>query len=218
MTQKKSVPATLSLLSSLYLCKPSKEAIANWKIFLSENTSGFLFGLEGALHKIDHHSGQVMDDLLWEYTRLFVGPYKLPCPPWESVYASPKRLLMQSAYDRVQDCYREIGLAVSGFDIMPDHIGAELNFLAILYGKIIQGGKKEPHFRALANKFMDEHLLRWIPQFTQDMASAAHSVFYKELAQTTNKFIFWLSSNGRRARTEKSEKKVSERNWRTVPG
>lgn len=190
----------------------------NWKTFLSENTSGFLLGLKAALHKIDHHSGQVLDDLLWEYTRLFIGPYKLPCPPWESVYTSPKRLLMQSAYDRVQDCYREIGLVVSGFDIMPDHIGVELNFLAILYGKIFQGGKKEPHFRALAKKFLEEHLLRWAPQFTQDMASAAHSVFYKELAQTTRNFIFWLSSNGRRTRTEKSEENVLERNWRTVPG
>ena len=176
---------TLSLLSSMYLCKPTKGAIENWKILLAEDLPGFMSGLKESMDGIDPDSDEQLSDLLWEYTRLFIGPYKLPCPPWESVYTSGKRLMMQEAHDEVQGFYHELGLKIDNPDIMPDHIGAELNFLAVLYEKMDGNPEKGSYYTNLAKRFLDEHLMKWIPQFTLDMEEATSSPFYKSLAQVT---------------------------------
>ncbi len=177
------------LLSNIYLCKPTEEAIKNWKVLLSEDVPDSIVELKDAIDGIDLNSEQEFEDLLWEYTRLLIGPYKLPCPPWESVYASPKRLMMQEAYDEVRDLYDEIGLAINNPDIMPDHIGAELNFLAVLYERINTDPEKKIYYMDVARRFLDEHLKRWIPDFTLDMEEAAVSRFYKALARVTRDFI-----------------------------
>jgi TorA maturation chaperone TorD len=179
----------LSLLSSLYVCKPTKEAIQNWKILLNGEVPDFMKDLKSAMDAIDPKSEQQIEDLLWEYTRLFIGPYKLPCPPWESVYTSGKRLMMQEAYDEVRDLYNEVGLKIDHPNIMSDHIGAELNFLAVLYSKISDDHEKRPYYKDIAKRFLDEHLKRWTPQFTLDMEEAANIEFYKALAKVTRDFI-----------------------------
>ena len=122
----------LKLLSSMYLCQPAREAVESWKAALAEDSSIFLDDLKKAVNGIDTTSDEQLDELLWEYTRLFIGPYRLPCPPWESVYTSPKKLMMQEAADQVLLLYREAGLTINTADVLPDHIGAELNFLAVL--------------------------------------------------------------------------------------
>ncbi len=179
----------LGLLSNLYLCRPTKETLENWKALLSEDVPDLLLKLKDAMDKIDLHSEQELEDLLWEYTRLFIGPYKLPCPPWESVYTSGKRLMMQDAYDEVKDLYNEVGLKIDHSDIMPDHIGAELNFLAVLYEKLNRDSERRSYYRDMAKRFMDEHLMRWIPQFILDMEEATNLIFYKALAQATRDFL-----------------------------
>jgi len=179
----------LSLLSSLYVCKPTKETIQNWKVLFNGEVPDFMKDLKGATDAIDPHSEQQMEDLLWEYTRLFIGPYKLPCPPWESVYASPKKLMMQEAYDEVKDLYNEIGLAITNPDVMADHIGAELNFLSILFDRIDFDPGKRLHYIDAAKRLLDKHLKTWIPQFTRDMEEAAIHPFYKALARITRNFV-----------------------------
>ena len=122
----------LKLLSSMYLCKPSAQAIAGWTSLLAEDAPAYLWQLKHALDGIDATSEEALENLLWDYTRLFIGPYKLPCPPWESVYTSRKKLMMQDAADDARRTYAELGLAVDDAGVMPDHIGAELNFLALI--------------------------------------------------------------------------------------
>ncbi len=180
---------TLILLSSMYLCQPTREAVENWKKLLSEDIPDLLADSKNALGQIDPNSELKLEDLLWEYTRLFIGPYKLPCPPWESVYTSPQRLMMQEACDEVKSSYNEIGLTVNNPDIMPDHIGIELNFLALLYEKMESNPEKRLSYLAFAKRFLDEHLTRWIFQFTADMEEAADTFFYKTLARVTRNFI-----------------------------
>ncbi len=179
----------LGLLSNLYLCKPAKEAVESWRTLLCEEVPDSLLKLKDALDKIDLNSEQELEDLLWEFTRLFIGPYKLPCPPWESVYTSGRRLMMQEAYDEVQDFYQDVGLEIRNPEINADHIGAELNFLAVLYGKMNGDPEKRLYYMDIAKRFLDEHLMSWIPQFTLDMEEAACFALYKVLAQVTREFI-----------------------------
>lgn len=180
---------TLSLLGSMYLCKPSKEALENWKKLLSEDTPCFLAEFKNAVNEIDLRSKKELEDLLWEYTRLFIGPYKLPCPPWESVYTSPKKLMMQDAHDDVRAFYAEMGLAVNDQNVMCDHIGAELNFLAVLYENMDDYPEKISYYEDLAKRFLVEHILKWAPQFAEDMEKAADTAFYKMLASATKRMI-----------------------------
>jgi TorA maturation chaperone TorD len=187
----------LALLSSLYLCRPTREAMANWKGLLSDDVPNALIQLKAAILKMDPHSEQDSEDLLWEYTRLFVGPYKLPCPPWESVYRSANRLMMQEACDDVIGFYDEMGLAVDNPDLMPDHVGVELNFLAVLHANMIHDPERKPYYMRIAKRFLDEHLWRWIPEFTKDMEEAADSAFYKSLAEVTRGFVLTLHDGSR---------------------
>ena len=177
------------LLGSMYLCKPDRETLDSWRALLSEAVPDILSDLKDALEKIDMASDSELEDLLWEYTRLFIGPYKLPCPPWESVYTSPKRLMMQEAYDEVRDYYNKAGLTVNNQGIMADHIGAELNFLTVVLQKAHSDPEKEQYYRDLTRGFLDEHVIRWIPQFARDMEDAADLSFYKTLARVTRSMI-----------------------------
>ncbi|MCL5024506.1 MAG: molecular chaperone TorD family protein [Nitrospirae bacterium] len=179
----------IGLLGSMYLCKPSRKALEIWKRALAEDTSIFLAGLKKAVSGIDANSEDELENLLSEHTRLFIGPYKLPCPPWESVYTSPKRLMMQDAAGQVRKIYEEAGLTINSAEVMPDHIGAELNFLALLLQRTRSEADGKNEYMRLTEKLLDEHLLKWTPEFTRDMEEAAETLFYKELARATRKVI-----------------------------
>lgn len=179
----------IELLSSMYLCKPSREVVENWKRALAGDSSIFLADLKKATIDVDVAAEKEMEDLLWDYTRLFIGPYKLPCPPWESVYTSPKKLMMQEAADQALRLYEEAGLAINTADIMPDHIGAELNFLAVLLQKMQSGNDGNGRYMRIMEKFLNDHLVKWMPEFTRDMEDAAESSFYKALAGTTRAVV-----------------------------
>lgn len=180
---------TACLLSSMYLCRPTREAVESWKTLLSEDLPEFMSNLKKAVYKIDIDSEKELEDLLWEYTRLFLGPYKLSCPPWESVYTSSKRLMMQDAFDEVKDLYGEAGLTINSPEFMHDHVGMELNFMSVLYNKIDNGSESRLQYKDIAKRFLNEHLFKWIPQFTQDMETATDFPIYKALAQATSDFI-----------------------------
>jgi TorA maturation chaperone TorD len=178
-----------SLLSSMYLCTPDGETLGKWRELLSGENHAVLSDLRNALFDVDMEANDEVENLLWEYTRLFIGPYKLPCPPWESVYTSPKKLLMQEAYDDVRNYYRNAGLTVNSQDIMPDHIGAELNFLAVLLQKAKDSPEEGLYYRGLAKSFLDEHLMKWSARFARDMEAASESELYKTLARTTRHLV-----------------------------
>ena len=183
------VARDLQFLSSMYLCKPTREALKGWNALLADDTSNVWTELKIALQAIDTDSDETLEDVLWDFTRLFIGPYKLPCPPWESVYTSQKRLLMQDAADATRALYAEFGLAIDDSNIMPDHIGAELNFLALVLEEVDKESGSVSRFADVGEKFLNEHLLQWAPRFTQDMEEAAKSSLYKTLARATRNVL-----------------------------
>ncbi len=185
---------TLAMLSSMYLCKPTKDVIEGWRTALADSAPDLLLGLKAALDGIDTESEQELEDVLWEYTCLFIGPYKLPCPPWESVYTSPKGLMMQSAHDEVTEAYRNEGVTVNSSEVMADHISMELNFLTLLLLRMVEEPERRQHYVGSATRFIREHLQKWVPAFTRDLSQAADFTFYKELARTTGETIAVIQS------------------------
>ena len=193
MAQGIGQPEVLKLLSSMYLCKPSRETITGWMSLLRDDGTG-LDELRGALNAIDTASDRILEDLLWDYTRLFIGPYKLPCPPWESVYRSQAGLMMQHAADDVRHIYAAFGLSVEETGVMPDHIGIELNFLALVYERAREKSETQFDSMRIGEAFLNDHLLQWVPQFTADMEAAAESCLYQTLARTTRAALRPLST------------------------
>lgn len=135
------------------------------------------------------------DELATEYAGLFLNAGKRPVYPFESVYTSPERLLMQQAYEQVTREYQQAGLErARDFNEPNDHIALEFEFMAYL-GRhsldALQAGDQATGFTFLEkqNEFFHRHLLVWVPHFAQDLEHVAGSEFYKGIAQLTQAII-----------------------------
>jgi len=132
-----------------------------------------------------------------EYNRLFVGPGKLPCPPYESVYRKDRPemdiglVLGPSVFD-VKKRYAEAGLVVSGnFHDLPDHIAVELEYMCFLCVKELgpktteEGGS----WRKMQRDFVGLHLKPWVKEFTSKVSASTTSPFYRLAASVLEEFI-----------------------------
>jgi TorA maturation chaperone TorD len=115
--------------------------------------------------------------------------------PYESVYASEKRLLMQDARDEVLALIRSEGFDKnSTWKEMEDHIGLELEFmqrLAERLAKTLRAGDEEQATLLLVTQrnFLMDHLVSWTPQFIEDVLTFAQTDFYQGLALLTDGFL-----------------------------
>jgi len=100
---------------------------------------------------------------------------------------------MQEAYNNVAALYAEAGFAVKQEGVLPDHIGVELHFLALLLDRIEHGMEQEKKTALdFADRLLDDHLNRWIGPFTQDLEQAARSALFVALAQVTRKMVSFI--------------------------
>lgn len=120
----------------------------------------------------------------FEFNRLFVGPASPPAPPYESVYLSPDRLVMQEQTLSVRQSYQAENLMTASQGSAPDDfIAAELEFAAYLLSRLreeafLGNSATAGQYRRLFNTFMDEHPRRWLPAFAAEVrANTRHPVF-----------------------------------------
>jgi TorA maturation chaperone TorD len=138
---------------------------------------------------------KLLEDLNWDYHRLFVGPYKLLAPPYESAYRNDSHLVMQEETIAVREVYQTAGLRVKNLHTFPDdHIGIELELMYYLtkenYKALLEKKREKAlQFLNLQKKFLDEHLSRWIPLFSGDIINNAKTGFYKGIAILTRGYI-----------------------------
>lgn len=149
------------------------------------------------LDRLKSHAAETLSpaSLTPEFTRLFIGPFHPPCPPYGSVYIEKNRTLMGDSTMDALSRYRNLGMDLDEhFREAPDHICAELEFMCVLVYKELTGirsGDSDGAEQMLAHQlaFIDDHLNRWIPPFTDRVAAHAHSLFYRELARATAVFL-----------------------------
>ena len=142
--------------------------------------------------------GAVLTELAVDYVRAFIGSGNdgfSAAYPYESVYTSPKRLMMQDARDEVLVLYRAAGLdKQESWKEGEDHIALELEFEQILIGRTVEALKKGDEDEAAAllatqKNFLDDHLAAWIPMMTADMKRFASTDLYRGLAHLTDGFL-----------------------------
>ena len=136
-----------------------------------------------------------LDALALDFSRLFLGPYKLHAPPYGSVYLDGERQIMGKSTLEVRNKYREAGLDVStDFRNPPDHISAELEFMYFLILKEIEAIEDSDIDTAISllerqRAFLREHLGAWVFDFADTVEEKAETDFYKNLARATRTFI-----------------------------
>jgi TorA maturation chaperone TorD len=135
------------------------------------------------------------DDLLIDYTRLFLGPIDTRAKPYGSVWLGGDATLMQDSTMAVLALYAEGGFDLAeDFRELPDHVAAELEFLYLLIFRENQARRSsEPEALAsiasLRKRFLDAHLGCWVAPFTAAVSAGAECDFYRELADLTNRFV-----------------------------
>lgn len=140
-------------------------------------------------------AAESLDDLLVDYTRLFLGPVDAPARPYGSVWLGPDRLTMQDTTMAVVALYEEGGFDIAeDFRELPDHVAAELEFLYLLLfreARARRGGDAKTLASAadLKGRLLREHLGRWVGPLAAAMSDAAASAFYRELGNLTNRFV-----------------------------
>ncbi|ODS33276.1 MAG: hypothetical protein SCARUB_01597 [Candidatus Scalindua rubra] len=180
-------------LSIVYLQEPNKEFI---KSLRESNILDVLN--ESGLHFDEQITNDVSDkfhnDLVLEYTRLFIGPGK-HISPYESVYRDNEDALWSETTVEVKKFIESLGLEYSSnWSGLPDHIGVELEFMQRLTCREKEAWEQKDKKTAIRcmefeKKFIDEHLSQWVPIFCDKLKKESRVAFYREMAELTRQFI-----------------------------
>ena len=140
----------------------------------------------------------VLTELAVDYAAVFLGAGIADgtvAYPYESVYTSPERLIMQDARDKVLALYREKGLDKDeALDIPEDHVGLELEFMAYLCHEakeafILKDWSSVAVSLQIQKEFLEQHLLNWMSEFCADIQKCAHVDFYKAIGKITHGYL-----------------------------
>jgi TorA maturation chaperone TorD len=142
-------------------------------------------------------------DIMLDFEALLRVPGPAYICPYESSYRGRKQiqglaqwgLLNGSSTREVQRLYQNEHLSVrSELADFPDHIGAEMTFMACLCRKMAQAlntGNETiaEKLREKQKQFLQNHLLQWSKDFAKEMRSKASTLFYRCLADLLSNFL-----------------------------
>lgn len=157
--------ALYKVFASLFLEEPSDEAIEG----INE-----LFGSE-----LSDAPFEIRED----YNKIFLSP-GTKLSPYQSVHdfrPDTEPWLFSEPAESAQVFYAKAGLAMDdNLNLPPDHISAELFFMAYLV---------ETDTGNMQMQFMQTHLINWIPEYCRKIQDAAATAFYREVAKLLRLFI-----------------------------
>ncbi len=141
---------------------------------------------------------ELIEDLAIGYTGLFLGPGR-HISPHESVHHERDDGdwggLWGKSTVEVKKFIESSGLEYkSDYHGMPDHISVELEFMQEATKRESLAWKDKDSKGALyclkmEKKFIEEHLIKWLPIFCDRVISEAELSFYREMARLTKSFI-----------------------------
>ena len=148
-------------------------------------------GYRGLVVFLNHRGERTGTELNVDYLHVFIGNTQDASHvayPYEGVYTSPDRLLMQDARDAVLAAYRsEMITLVNEHNEPEDHMGFELAFCAVLLRRAVEALTAGNTARAIElvekeRAFVRDHLGVWAPEFAADVKRIAQTGFYRALA------------------------------------
>lgn len=170
------------LLGALVLVCPAEELLAAlsssraFDAFVECAPEGALREALALMGKELARGPEAFNEIRRDYLRLFVGPKKKLAPPWESVYRSADRIVMQEQSVEVLRAYAMQRIGFEGMGEKPaDHAGYELEFVAILIGR----SKRSKKAREALSSFLNDHVLAWVPAWAADIRKHAKCAFWR---------------------------------------
>lgn len=136
-----------------------------------------------------------LEQLIIEFSRLFLGPFKLLAPPYGSVYLESGRQVMGDSTMDAKKRYQEAGLSMSDrLKEAPDHIAIELEFMYYLIFREIEAFTNLDEtsvstFWQAQRSFLNDHIGAWVVPFFKAVEEHAKLDFYKNLANVTMLFV-----------------------------
>lgn len=129
------------------------------------------------------------DTLEFSFNRLFVGPNVPLAPPFASVYLEEDELVMGRTTLDARDFYASLGLTSPWQGQFPDdHISLEID--ACLHYRRTISDQQDPAGTDLYRRFLQEHLLQWVPLFAERVDSAPQvSATIKAVADLTRTWL-----------------------------
>lgn len=148
---------------------------------------------------VDENVQDPITDLAVDYAKVFLGAglaeIDQAAYPYESVYTSDAKLIMQEARDEMLANLRGHNLTIeNAYNEPEDHLFVHLEIMAFLCQKILAAIKEGHMVAARAylteqNDFVERHLLNWVPEFCKDVERHALTDFYKGVAKVTHHFL-----------------------------
>ena len=126
-------------------------------------------------------------ELAIDFVRTFIGhgvnAYSAAYP-YESVYTSERRLMMQEARAEVLQTLRENGLKRGAWNEGEDQFEF-MQRMSLRAVEALAAGDEDEAVGQLRTQrtFLHDHLLNWLPLLTNDMRLFSRTLFYQGLAQ-----------------------------------
>lgn len=122
-------------------------------------------------------SFQEIEELAAEYAALYLtGAHGIS--PCESVWLDEEGLTCREPMFALREIYRSSGLAAADWRKRPDdHLVLQLQFIALEL--------RRPASSDFLCRMMDDHLLRWLPDFAARVTARTSQAFYAGLAMLT---------------------------------
>lgn len=194
------------LLSSIFYKEVSEEFIerlAGLDLAGQDGGAEFDAAARDLARYVARRGPDARTDLAVDYAHLFLaaGVYEgdAACP-YESIYTSERRLMMQEARDEVVKVYRANGVDVNGsLNVPEDHLSFELEFMAIMSDRAAQIARREnvlPSDLAelavnlgVQREFARTHLLNWLPMLAGQIKKLADQEFYPAIIRLSIAYV-----------------------------
>ena len=155
-------------------------------------------GINAMAQNVSSFDEGTENKLACEYARVFLaagisdGKAALP---YESVYTSEEKLIMQDSRDEVRAIFREYGIMPSSdWDAPEDYLPYELEYMAMLAEESASSLQRRDRAQLLASlarqrDFLAAHLLNWYNDFASEGRSVAKTDFYQGLFDFTEGYL-----------------------------
>ncbi len=123
---------------------------------------------------------QVLDELAADYASIYLT-HSISASPQESVWLDEDSLMCQTSMFQVRAWFESYELGIENWRIRPDdHLVYQLQFMAALLNL-------DDNLQTLEKlaTFMDEHLLRWLGNFSERVMSRCETRYFASTAAIT---------------------------------
>lgn len=126
---------------------------------------------------------KAMDELAADYAGIYLN-HSIQASPEESVWIDEENLTYQDSMFQVREWYGRYGMSAPNWRIRPDdHLVLQLEFIGLL----LTGEVDHQRLQEVA-RFMDEHLLRWLMDFTERVTARCDTDYFASVAMLTGAY------------------------------